>query len=71
MVLHGFGRVEWSQGLGGPLELIEQGVMLGFEATPLGIREAGGRKLEAVEIEERHTDALEALLEPCGEGAEG
>ena len=71
MVLHGFERVEWSQGLGSPLELMEQGVMLGFEATPLGIREAGGRQLEAVEVEERVTDALEALLEPCGEGAEG
>ena len=45
--------------------------MLGFEAAPLGIREAGGRKLEAIEIEKRLTDALEALLEPCGEGAEG
>ena len=45
--------------------------MLGFEATPLGIREAGGRQIEAVEVEERLTDALEALLDPCGEGAEG
>ena len=71
MVLHGFGWSEWSQGPGGPLELIEQGVMQRFEATPLGIGEAGGREIEAFEVEKRLTDASERLLEPGGEGAEG
>jgi hypothetical protein len=71
VILRGFERVAWSQGLGRPLELIEQGVMLRLEAAPLGIREAGRRQLEAFEVEERHADTLDARLEPCGEGAEG
>jgi len=71
VVLHGIERGELRQGLGGPLELIEQCVMLRFEAAPLGIGEAGGRELEAVEVEERLADAVQALLDPCGEGAEG
>jgi hypothetical protein len=60
-----------NEGLGGLVEPVQEGVVLGFEAPVLGIGEAGAGKREGGEVVESLADALEALLEPDGERAEG
>ena len=53
------------------MEPVEQGALLGLEAAALGIGQAGGGKLEGGEVVESSADALDALLQPDGERAEG